>query len=233
MTKELQIVIPVYNEEESLKPLIDDWRTLLNTMSLDYQFVLIDDGSTDRSLEILQTYQRTSPDIVVYNQINAGHGPAILSGYNTCTAQWILQIDSDHQLKPDAFPLFWQARGQYDLLLGERREKYAAPARRFISLASRSLLRSLFGDHGPRDVNCPYRLFRGPALHQALPHIPPHSFAPNVLLTAWFVHKHMRILTIPVSPNDTISPRKSRINGYFIRGSLRALLQTFLFRFRI
>jgi len=233
MSKDLLIVVPVYNEEASLRPLIEDWRYLLAGMALDYQFLFIDDGSTDHSLELLKAYQQASPDILVYSQPNAGHGPAILAGYNrACQAPWVLQIDSDHQLSPGSFPEFWRKREQYDLLLGERREKFAAAGRRLISSASRNLLRILYGGRGLKDVNCPYRLFRGPALAQALPHIPPNSFAPNVLLTAWFIRNHRPILSIPVAANDELPARKSMLNGYFLRGSIRALVQTFLFRFR-
>jgi dolichol-phosphate mannosyltransferase len=233
MDKELQIVIPVYNEEVSLQPLIDDWRNLLKSIPVSYQFLFVDDGSTDQSLPLLKIWQQTSPDILVYSQPNAGHGPAILAGYRqACQTPWVLQLDSDHQLAPDTFPELWRQRQDYDLLLGQRREKHAAPGRRLISLASRSLLRMLFG-HGPKDVNSPYRLFRGSALARALPAIPPDSFAPNVLLTAWFVYNRMPIMTLPVSPNDNMPTRKSKLSRYFMRGSLRALLQTFLFRFRI
>ncbi|HEV2481634.1 MAG TPA: glycosyltransferase family 2 protein [Puia sp.] len=233
MSKELQIVVPVYNEETSLKRLIDDWRNLLDNLSLDYQFLFIDDGSTDHSLDLLQTYRHDSPDILVYSQPNAGHGPAILNGYtHACQAHWVLQIDSDHQLTPNSFPEFWHGREDYDLILGNRKEKNASTSRRLISNTSRSLTRILFGGRSPNDVNCPYRLFRGPALVRALPLIPPDSFAPNVLLTAWFIRNHMRIRSIPVPGNDAIPIKKSELNGYFLRGSIRALWQTLLFRFR-
>jgi dolichol-phosphate mannosyltransferase len=233
MDKDLIIVVPVYNEEASLQPLIEDWRNLLSSIEVSYQFLFIDDGSTDQSLAILKTSQQTSPDIFVLSQLNAGHGPAILSGYReACKAQWVLQIDSDHQLATGAFPELWRSREDYDLLLGQRLKKHAAAGRRLISSATWLLLQSLFGP-APKDVNCPYRLFRGPALTSALAHIPADSFAPNVLLTAWFVHRRMRILTIPVFPNDNIPPRKSKFNLYFLRGSLRALSQTILFKFRL
>ena len=233
MDKELQIVIPVYNEAASLRPLIDDWRSLLNSIPVSYEFVFIDDGSTDQSLSLLKTCQQADPNILVYSQPNAGHGPAILAGYRqACQAPWVLQIDSDHQLSPAAFPELWRQRQAYDLLLGQRQEKHAAPGRRFISGVSRGMLRMLFG-RGPKDVNCPYRLYRGSALALALPAIPPDSFAPNVLLTAWFVHSRLRIHTMPVSANPGMAVRKSKFNGYFLRGSIQALLQTFLFRIRI
>ena len=233
MDRELEIVIPVYNEETSLQPLIEDWRNLLNSIPVNYQFLFVDDGSTDRSLALLKTWQQASPDILVLSQSNAGHGPAILKGYHhACRTPWVLQLDSDHQLTPAAFPELWRRRDDYDLLLGQRHEKHAAGGRRLISGATWLLLQSLFGPT-PKDVNCPYRLFRGSALTWALAHIPADSFAPNVLLTAWFVYRRMRILTIPVFPNIGIPKRKSKINSYFVQGSLRALLQTLSFRFRL
>ena len=134
MDRELEIVIPVYNEETSLQPLIEDWRNLLNSIPVNYQFLFVDDGSTDRSLALLKTWQQASPDILVLSQSNAGHGPAILKGYHhACRTPWVLQLDSDHQLTPAAFPELWRRRDDYDLLLGQRHEKHAAGGRRLIS----------------------------------------------------------------------------------------------------
>jgi dolichol-phosphate mannosyltransferase len=233
MDKELQIVIPIYNEEAGLRALIDDWRKLLDSIPVSYQFLFINDGSTDQSLLILETGQQVIPDSLIYTQPNAGHGPAILNGYRHANqAPWVLQIDSDHQLAPDSFPEFWRRRQQFDLVLGQRTERHATPGRRLISGATRGLLVILFG-RSPKDVNCPYRLYRGSVLARALPAIPADSFAPNVLLTAWFVHHRNPILTIPVSTNPGAPIRESRLNGYFFRGSVRAFFQTFLFRFRI
>jgi dolichol-phosphate mannosyltransferase len=232
-SEELKVVIPVYNEEASLPALIADWRRVLNSIPVRSCFLFIDDGSTDGSLNLLRTIQQTYPDILVHSQPNAGHGPAILTGYRMALdAEWILQLDSDHQLDPSAFTLLWHHRQGYDLLVGQRQDKNATIGRRWISTASTLLIRLLYG-RGVKDVNSPFRLFRSSRLAEALPHIPSQTFAPNVLLTAWFLQKGARVRTMPVLLRADTQLRTSRMNGYFLKGSLQALLQTILFRFRL
>ena len=231
--EELKVVIPVYNEEASLPALMDDWRQVFAAIPVRCRFLFVDDGSTDGSLSLLRTLQQATPDIVIHSQPNAGHGPAILAGYQMALdAEWIFQLDSDHQLDPSAFARLWQHRQQYDLLVGQRQDKNATFGRRCVSTASSSLVRLLYG-RGIKDVNSPFRLFRSSRLAEALPHIPAQSFAPNVLLTAWFLAKGAPVWTMPVPLRTNTPLRKSRMNGYFLKGSLQALLQTILFRFRL
>ncbi len=232
-SQELNVVIPVYNESANLPALIADWRDLFKCIPVAARFLFVDDGSTDASLTMLSTFQKSAPDIDIHSQPNAGHGPAILAGYRLALqAEWVLQVDSDHQLQPSAFLELWNCRERYDLLLGQRGDKNATSGRRFVSGVSSGVVRLLYG-RGVKDVNSPFRLFRSSRLAEALPCIPPRSFAPNVLLTAWFIDKRMPIFTLPVSLRSGIPLRKSRLNGYFIKGSLQALLQTILFRFRL
>jgi glycosyltransferase involved in cell wall biosynthesis len=171
--------------------------------------------------------------MIIHSQPNAGHGPAILTGYRMAlNAGWILQLDSDHQLDPSSFTLLWDRRQEYDLLIGQRQDKNASIGRRWLSTASATLVRMLYG-RGIKDVNSPFRLFRSSRLAEALPYIPERSFAPNVLLTSWFLFKRAPVWTMPVTPRANTPLRKSRMKGYLLKGSLQALLQTILFRFRL
>lgn len=232
-SEQLMVIIPVYNEKASLPALMDDWRQTFAAIPLQYRFLFIDDGSTDGSLPLLRTIQQATSDMLVHSQPNAGHGPAILTGYRMALdAEWILQLDSDHQLDPSAFIRMWQHRHRYDLLVGQRQDKNATIGRRCVSTASAAIVRLLYGQ-GIKDVNSPFRLFRSSRLAEALPHIPVQSFAPNVLLTAWFLAKGAPVWTMPVPLRANASLRVSRLNGYFLKGSLQALLQTILFRFRL
>ncbi len=232
-SEELQVVIPVYNEEANLPALMEDWRQTFAAIPVRYRFLFIDDGSTDGSLPLLKTMQETTPDMQVYSQPNAGHGPAILTGYRLALdSEWILQLDSDHQLDPSAFTRLWQHRQGYDLLIGQRQDKNAAIGRTCVSKISAALVRLLYG-RGIKDVNSPFRLFRSSRLAEALTQIPAQSFAPNVLLTAWFLAKGAPVWTMPVTLRSNTPLRRSRITGYFLKGSLRAFFQTILFRFRL
>ena len=227
----LAIVIPVYNEAKNIPALLRDWQPVFQATGLPYRLILVDDGSTDGSLTLLKTLAATDPALSVHTQANAGHGPAIHKGYGMARdAEWVFQIDSDHQLDPSAFPHLWENRERYDLLLAERKEKHGSAARRCLSLISVTLVRLLYGG-GVRDANCPYRLMRGPLLQQALEKIPPDSFAPNILLTSWFILEKNRIFTTVVEHRKE-DQRPSRMSGYILRGALRSSLETLLFRLK-
>ena len=228
----LAVVIPVYNEEENLAALLEDWQPVFRATGASYRVILIDDGSTDKSPEILKSRQEKDDALSVHTQLNAGHGPSILAGYRMALdAEWVFQIDSDHQLDMFTFCELWSRRNQYDLLLGERKEKNASFSRRCVSFISGLIVHTLFG-RGITDVNTPYRLIRSGQLRQALEKIPADSFAPNILLTAWFVAKKRRIFTTKTGLRGGRQQRTSKMNGYFLRGALRSALQTLLFRIR-
>jgi dolichol-phosphate mannosyltransferase len=226
----LAVVIPVYNEQDNLIPLLQDWQPVFQETRVPYQIIFIDDGSTDNSLRLLE--QVSDPSVRVIAQPNSGHGPAILHGYRLAIdAEWVFQIDSDHQLDPAAFQDLWSNRDQYDLLLAERLDKDASFGRRLISGISRGIVHALYGT-GVSDVNSPYRLMRAARLGEALLGIPAASFAPNVLITAWFVLKKSRIFTTKTKPHGGALRRRSRLNGYILRGAIRSAFQTLLFRLR-
>jgi glycosyltransferase involved in cell wall biosynthesis len=225
----LAVVIPVYNEAENLTRLLADWLPVFNATGVSFTVLLIDDGSTDESLKLMEEQAATDPILRLLTQPNAGHGPAVLKGYRLAAdAEWVFQIDSDHQLKTDTFKVIWDNRDQFDLLMGERRHPNATRGRQWVTQMSRLVAEILYGK-GVRDVNIPYRLMRGPLLQKALSAIPENSFAPNVLLTCWFLRKKYRIFVTPVEQRAG-GGRMSRLDGYFVRGAIRSFIQTILFR---
>ena len=228
---ELAIVIPVYNEEKNLRSLIRDWQPVFKATGANYRIIVIDDGSTDRSIAMLKELQSEEPHLSVHTQPNSGHGAAILKGYRLALdAEWIFQIDADHDLDTGAFTQLWANRDDYDLLLAQRRERNASKGRRWISRVSTAMVRVLYG-RGVTDVNSPYRLMRTQLVRAALEKIPAASFAPNILLTSWFILRKSRIFTTSVDLRGH-GIRRSRLNRYFLGGSFRSSIQTILFRLR-
>jgi dolichol-phosphate mannosyltransferase len=239
----LAVVIPVYNEERNITALLNDWRPVFEATGVGYRVILIDDGSTDKSLSLLQTLQGKDPCLSVHTQPNSGHGPAVLRGYRMAVdaavntgfdagfdADWVFQIDSDHQLEPATFGRLWKNKEAYDLLLAQRQANHSSATRGWLSKASAATVQLLYGAK-VKDANCPYRLMRGTALQQALKNIPPKSFAPNILLTSWFIRKKSRIFTTVVEHRkESMNP--SRMSGYIMKGALISGLQTILFRLR-
>jgi len=96
----ISIVFPVYNEEDNLKSLINEWYEKLNkALSNNFEFVIVEDGSTDKTKEIINELEKIYP-IVNLSQIERrGYTKAVLDGIKSSNGEYILCTDSDNQIK--------------------------------------------------------------------------------------------------------------------------------------
>jgi len=179
-TERLAVVMPVYNEAVVVGQVIGEWRSTFNALGVESEWIVVDDGSRDRTPEVLATLP-----VRVVSQANAGHGAACRRGYQEALAggaEWILQIDSDGQCDPAYFPAFWQARAEYDCVFGRRSTRADGAGRRLVSASCSAIVAALAGVP-PRDFNVPYRLMRRAALEKALQRLQPEFELQNVGLT--------------------------------------------------
>lgn len=175
-------VMPVYNEEHCVERVCRDW--LEQMREIGGLLLVVDDGSCDATPEILARLAASDDRLRVVRQANAGHGAAILCGYQQALAlgsEWIFQVDSDGEMPASLFPGLWEQRGRAAVLLGHRTGRRTHPVRRALSTVHRWMLGVLFGVR-LRDPNIPYRLMHAAELRQLLAHVPRDVFAPNVFL---------------------------------------------------
>ncbi|HEV3251529.1 MAG TPA: glycosyltransferase family 2 protein [Puia sp.] len=230
---ELGIVIPVYNEENNIIALLNDWQKVFLTLQIQHRFFVVDDGSKDTSPALLASMSAEIPTLHILTRTNRGHGPSLLEGYKTASgARWIFQIDGDHQFETSAFPILWEKREQFDFLLAERGPEGATGFRNAISFCSRWVVNVFYGNP-IKDVNSPYRLMRNDWVKEALAIIPQGSFAPNLLLSSFFIAKKARIFTTHVNHHSQTLTKKSGLSPHILKGAVLALVQTLLFRFKI
>jgi glycosyltransferase involved in cell wall biosynthesis len=183
----LAIVIPVYNESATIESVIASWMHELDKQGVDYQFILLNDGSSDSTLEVLQRLAATHPKrIIVVDKTNSGHGRTCRLGYDAAVAsphvEWILQIDSDGQCDPSYLSEFWRGRDQADCVFGRRFVRDDGFARAMTSRICK-LGATLLGGKDMVDPNVPYRLLRRETLAAALQVIPASFDIHNVALT--------------------------------------------------
>lgn len=226
MDHELALVMPAYNEEGCIAGVIASWRDMLHTAQIRFIMLVINDGSRDRTPDILQGFA-DDRRIRVIHQANKGHGPSILRGYTEAVplAEWVFQCDSDDEMGPASFHELWNLRHGADAVLGCRRNRQQGLQRRLVTAGSRVAVRLLFGP-GIRDVNVPYRLIHTRALRPILAHIPADTFAPNVVISGALAIMGARLRNVPVP----CVPRKTgcvRIANWALwRAALRSLRQT-------
>jgi glycosyltransferase involved in cell wall biosynthesis len=223
---ELVVVMPVYNEEASLPACLRSWVEVLERTGIDYELLVINDGSKDRSGEVLADLAR-HPRIRGVSKANEGHGPTILGGYRSGAerAEWVFQVDSDDEIPAAAFPALWAARDDADAVLGVRTGREQSGGRLAISKVARLTVRLLYGK-GIADVNVPFRLMRSEVLAPLVAKIPPDTFAPNVAISGMLARSGARIVQLPVPHQERRAGQVSIVGWGALEAAARSFVQS-------
>jgi glycosyltransferase involved in cell wall biosynthesis len=140
---ELSIVIPVYNEEENIEPLIQEINTALTSLRIPYEIVFVDDGSTDNTFPVLaRLYQNESHLRVVRLKRNFGQTAAIAAGLAHAKGDVLVMMDGDGQNDPADIPaLLAELDRDNDLVSGWRYSRRdALVSRRLPSMIANHLI---------------------------------------------------------------------------------------------
>lgn len=97
----VSIVLPVYNEEGNLENLISDWSRKLSLNNVDFEFVVVEDGSTDNTKSIIKSLEEKFPLINLSQDKRRGYAKAVVDGIRNSNKDFILCTDSDDQIKVD------------------------------------------------------------------------------------------------------------------------------------
>jgi dolichol-phosphate mannosyltransferase len=121
----LSIISPIYNEDRCVSELCRQLLAVLKPMAIDFEIILVDDGSQDGSWDAISALSRSCPQIrgLRFSR-NFGHHRAITAGLDHATGDWVVVMDSDLQDAPAAIPeLLEQAQCGYDVVLARRRNR--------------------------------------------------------------------------------------------------------------
>src|SRR5690242_18466159 len=123
---DLSVVIPVYNEEENLPPLWAELRGVLEALRLQFEVVFVDDGSRDRSAEIIRGFREGDPRVrLVRLKANAGETAATDAGFKAARGRWVVTMDADLQNDPHDIPVLLSYLDQWDAVTGWRVDRAA------------------------------------------------------------------------------------------------------------
>ena len=177
---DLSVVVPLYNEEESLPHLVEQLLAALRPSGERFELVLVNDGSSDRTAEVLERLSRDIPELVgVVLRKNYGQTAAMAAGFDVAQGEVIVSLDGDLQNDPADIPmLLAKLREGYDLVSGWRHQRQdAALQRKLPSKIANRLIGRVTGvrlhDYGcslkayKRDVLSDMRLYG--ELHRFLP----------------------------------------------------------------
>jgi len=118
---EYSVVIPVFNERESLALLQERLDSVLKGCAVDYEIIYVDDGSTDSSLETIKKMKEAYPEIrIISLKRNAGKSSALYAGFRSSRGSWIIALDADLQNSPEDIPGLLNFVGDFDFVQGVR-----------------------------------------------------------------------------------------------------------------
>lgn len=159
MTTELSFFLPLYNEEANVRAVADQARAALEKSGLDWELILVNDGSADATAERAAEVCRDPRVRLESHRFNRGYGAALKTGFSAARGDLVGFCDGDGQFDPaDVGKLLALIEGN-DMVIGFRRRRAEGATRALPSRAWAALAGALLG-FGPRDLDCGFKLFR-------------------------------------------------------------------------
>ncbi len=177
--------MPVYNEEEAISPVCEEWVKALDTSGLNYTLCILNDGSKDKTLEILTNIAQKHNRIKIIDKPNSGHGQSCVYGYKLALeagADWIFQIDSDGQCDPQYFPEVVRLSEKSKAVYGYRKTRDDGFKRFVISRFVTMFTLAATGVWVP-DANVPYRFIHKSVMEQIAYKVPSDFHLANIYVS--------------------------------------------------
>jgi len=185
---DISILIPLFNEEESLPELYEKLSWVLNNFKKTYEILFIDDGSTDGSFEVLKKLYQKDRRIQVYQfRKNYGKSAALSCGFQLARGQFVITMDADLQDDPDEIPnLIAKLNEGYDLVSGWKKKRHDPFIKRNTSKIYNRVT-GLFSGLKLHDFNCGLKAYRSEAVKEVQIYGQLHRFIP--VLAHWQGYK--------------------------------------------
>ena len=190
----LSIVIPVFNEETNLEPLLDELEAVLKALDPAFEVLCVDDHSTDNSLDVLRRLRKGRPYLrVIAHSVNCGESAAQVTGFQHARGQIIITMDADQQNDPADIPRLLDALDdEIAAVCGVRRKREDNFVRRMSSRIANGFRNAITGDR-ISDAGCTFRVLRRGALREAPVFNGLHRFLPTLLRLQGFKVKEVPV----------------------------------------
>ena len=222
--QKVSIIIPAYNEETSLKVLLDELGYFLKDFQYKYELVFVDDGSTDNSFNVLKEAALKNPNIkVIRLRRNYGQSAALLAAIDFSSGDVIVPLDADLQNDPSDIPKLMNLIEEgYDLVSGWRKNRQdRALDRKFPSMIANKLI-SLVSGIKLHDYGCSLKAYRKDVLHGVRLYGELHRFLP--VLASW---NGAKVIEIEVNHK----PRVFGKSKYGLSRTYKVLLDLLVLKF--
>jgi glycosyltransferase involved in cell wall biosynthesis len=219
----LSVVIPVYNEEESIRLLYEKLKASLDLLQKEYEILFIDDGSTDRTLSILEELQAKDKHLIALSlRRNFGQTAAFAAGFDFARGDIVVTMDGDLQNDPADIPKLIEKIKDHDLVSGWRKKrKDPFFTRRLPSMAANWLISNVTGVK-LHDYGCSLKAYRRDVIKNLKLYGEMHRFIPAV--ASWY--------GVRVAEVETIHhPRMHGKSKYGISRTMKVVLDLITVKF--
>jgi len=161
--------MPAYNEEDSIAQTIDGVVKVLRELKLEWELLVINDGSKDKTSEVVKGLEKKYPGVKLVNhEKNEGYGRALKTGFATARYEWVAFIDSDGQFDFAEIKKLLEKTDEADVILGYRLNRADPIQRRVFTWGWKMLALVLLGLN-VRDYSCGFKLIKKKAIEEVSP----------------------------------------------------------------
>jgi glycosyltransferase involved in cell wall biosynthesis len=219
----VSVIVPVYNEEESLKALYDELSAVMQRWGRPYEIVFVNDGSVDRTGEILDEIAQSSPHVIgIQFRRNFGQTAALSAGIDHSHGEIIVPMDGDLQNDPADIPiLVGRLADGFDAVSGWRRKRHDAVVRSFLSRCANRLISAISGVR-LHDYGCSLKAYRREVIEGVRLYGEMHRFVP-----IYAAIQGGRVTEIEVNHR----PRRFGVSKYGMGRIFKVILDLWLVKF--
>ena len=186
---DISVVIPLYNEEESLPELYAWIERVMKENMFTFEVIFVNDGSTDRSWEVIEQLSEQSEHVKgIKFRRNYGKSPALYCGFKEAQGDVVITMDADLQDSPDEIPGLYQmikVEG-YDLVSGYKQKRYDPLSKTIPTKLFNATVRRISGIKNLHDFNCGLKAYRSDVVKNIEVYGEMHRFIPYLAKNAGF-----------------------------------------------
>ena len=186
---DISVVIPLFNEEESIAELFDWIERVMDEHQFTYEVIFISDGSTDRSWDIIEElHQRSSHVKGIKFRRNYGKSPALYCGFKEAQGDVVITMDADLQDSPDEIPDLYRMikEEKYDLVSGYKQKRYDPLSKTLPTKLFNATARKVSGIQNLHDFNCGLKAYRRDVVKNIEVYGEMHRYIPYLAKQAGF-----------------------------------------------
>ena len=186
---DISVVVPLYNEEESL-PELQAWiERVMNEHGFSYEIIFVNDGSTDRSWNLIEELSKKSNNIKgIKFRRNYGKSPALFCGFEKAEGDVVITMDADLQDSPDEIPELYRmiTEDGYDLVSGWKQKRYDPLSKTIPTKLFNATARKVSGIKNLHDFNCGLKAYRREVIKNIEVYGEMHRYIPYLAKNAGF-----------------------------------------------